>query len=175
MKKTLLSLMALGGLALGTGCDITPQGHALIIGGIETARDQAITRTINPPQQPQTNVNVYNPEQKLTLNTPTEEERYWIDKDLLDGSEEDLKEARAVYKVLILEETYHSQGYRSGEYSKKLDSINLEGCSENFKKIFKEYIREDETKIRWNRVLEEAVKEGVRTRKKSKVEEAEQF
>jgi len=175
MRKTLATLMALGSLALGNaGCTMTPEGNAFVrqtfIGAAQSgANSYASERArvaANPANAvpPQTNVYVQNPGQKLTLNTPTEEEGYWIDKDLLDGTEEDLKEAKAVYKVLILEETYHSQGYRGKEYSKKIDSIDLEGCSENFKKIFKGYVREDETKIRWNIVLEEAVKEGVRER-----------
>ncbi len=140
MKKTLLSLMALGagvGSFLSSGC--TPEGRAFFQ---ETGRGVAQSfaysaadesgknmANSNRGMPPQTNVNGYDSQQQQA-KLPT----YYIDRDLLDGSEKDLAEARAVYRIMVIGvSTIHRESEEGREEYFK-------NCPERFVSEYKEFL-----------------------------------
>ncbi len=170
MKKTLTKLALLGtGLALGglasSGCVGEQLAGEIGLGLAVGAAEQKIAHEVNSKQ---TNVNVYNQGngQEIPLTMVRE---YYIDENFLDGTEKDKKEARSIYKALVLETLYLKMKTRK-EFYDKLKTIDLSYCSEGFKESFEKYIEECKKSTpnvvkSWGKVMQEAIKEGVRPKK----------
>lgn len=177
MRKTLLSLIALGAGILSSGCnpnDWTPEGHALFrqtfIGAgqsyLNSRASESGRMDANPNagMPPQTNVNVYNPPHQKEESKPP---KYYIDQDLLNGTERDFAEARAVLRVMLIDAPTIWKANARGreEY--------LEDCPENFRIKYREFLAAFD---KWSKnrisdlalilelreVKKEAVREGVR-------------
>ncbi|HJX51088.1 MAG TPA: hypothetical protein VJ438_06520 [Candidatus Nanoarchaeia archaeon] len=214
MRKTLTTLAFLGVLAMASaGC--TPEGDAfmgglvkgMITSGAQSYASEKGRVAANPAltESPQTNVTVYNPNPssplKLTprnqysLNTTPSVPDYWIDENMLDGSEEDLKEARAVYRVLtigiktIYKETKEEKekylgGCPEGFRTKYIECLNALDSYKDFMIKRRDSTTQDERMNNQKAAIikqevrqaliaieREALKEGVRVKDSSKEEE----
>ncbi len=168
MRKTLLTLTTLGaGLLPLAGC--TPEGEAFGRGLVLGAAQAGANSWASEKGRMAANPNANNPQAPTVIYVQQKEEAksstYYIDKDLLDGSEKDLAEARAVYRVMLIDAPtiYNEKGRE--EYFK--------GCPEGFKTKYKAFltvfgkwtknrVSDVELMVEFRKVKKEALKEGVR-------------
>jgi len=171
MRKTLLTLAALGALAGSAGC--TPQAEALGRGaalswGDAYLRENARQRAIQNAGGQQGNI-------IITNNQPRSVGEYYIDKNMLI-TEQDKIEAKAIYRVMVMMSKL--SGMDEVTEGRKMD---LSGCPADFQETHKELLNAKETywphrkesakKVQpyWNRVTQLraklrniAFREGVR-------------
>ena len=170
MRKTLLTLAALGALAGSTGC-LTSEGQRF---GRDVLGDVMVRKIA--PEGDQNTVNVYNGDSGQ--GNSDDGIRYIIDENLLDGTEKDKQEAKAVYRAMIYADSINIYSRADIERRRKID---LSGCSKGFRDAYEGVLIAWEERFNadvktrrkiglsrinaaWDVLNAEAFKEGVRKR-----------
>ena len=154
-----LALAALGAGLASSGCGLTPAGQSIVRGLYIHGARETISREINPQQ---TNVHVNQGNQRDPVQEVEKLYPMRIDYDRLK-TQEDIAEAESIYKAI--KKIRAGAPIEGMEYKKYLESISLEGCPENFKTAFKNYVEHCLGRKRNHysaRIRTVANKEGVR-------------
>ena len=200
MKKSLLALILAG---ITTGClELSPEGLSFGRGLFYHAAQEAISNELNPRQ---TNVYVPANSQQSDVQSNSQpgwiqgdsqqsyvprnnqqsgvqsnsqqigQKEYWIDENMLDGSEKDKEEAREVYFALLMDNFLARKAKGNKEdYVESLRNMKLNKCPKRFAdayrlhaKAWERYIQGETTNPKeindtWDVILKTALQEGVR-------------
>ena len=176
MKKTLKNILMTGALAtaglVGGGCTVTPEGRNLFGELAIYSTKEAISHEVNPRD---TNVYIDNSGNDSQRTGYVESPIEYIKKTTfdLDANEK----SKSIWLILYdnkqcVKKAKTEVGYVRGIKHIDLDSGRYNGCPEEFKQSFRDYIQawdnyrfEEGTmgsvNKAWERVLDEAAEEGV--------------